>query len=86
MKHFSPAEYVIHVMGGVRATGRAIGRSATAVGKWRQSRRRGGTSGRIPPKVQGLLLAYAHTHAMDIVASDFKFGRKVHIPRKKTWE
>lgn len=86
MKYLSPAEYVIYIMGGVRTTGRAIGRSAQAVSLWRASKSKGGTGGRIPPKAQALLLAYAHTNAIDIRPADFKLGRRVHIPKKQPWE
>lgn len=86
MKHLSPAEYVIHVYGGVRATARAIGRTAPAVSRWRKSRRNGGTGGRIPMKVQCLILAHAHKNSVDIKADDFTKGRRVEIPKKPIWE
>lgn len=86
MKHLSPANYVIHVFGGVRATGRAIGLTGQAVSHWRQKKSRGGLGGRIPRKAQAMILATAHIQGLDITANDFMFGRKVTIPKKPIWE
>lgn len=86
MKHLSPADYVIHMFGGVRATARAIGRTPSAVSLWRAKKKNGGYGGRIPMKSQSLVLAFAHTNAIDIQPQDFKLGRKVHIPKKPVWE
>lgn len=86
MKLLSPAEYVIHTFGGVRATARAIGRSAQAVSLWRAKKSRGGTGGRIPGKAQLLILAYAHQNSIDITSKDFVDGRRIHIPKKPIWE
>lgn len=86
MKHLSPAAYVIHVIGGVRATGRAIGYSGQAVSLWRAPKRKGGYGGRIPLKAQCKILVYAHTNSIDIQPLDLKNGRRVHIPKKQPWE
>lgn len=86
MKHLCPAEYVIHIMGGAQATGHAIGRTRQAISKWRTSKKRGGTGGRIPPKCQVLLLKYAYDNAIDIRPEDFTYGRRVDIPKKPVWE
>lgn len=74
---YSPAGYVIHVFGGVRATGRAIGRSGTAVCKWTKPIKDKGTSGRIPGKCQAKILAVASKLNLDITPEDLIYGRVV---------
>lgn len=86
MKHLSPAEYVIHVLGGTAEVGRVLGRTRQAVSLWKTKKTRGGTGGRIPPKCQVLLLDYAYKNAVDIRPEDFTFGRRVDIPKKPIWE
>lgn len=86
MKHLSPADYVIHIFGGVRATGRAIGITGQAVSYWRKQKSRGGKGGRIPRKAQAMILSHALLNGFDITANDFLHGRKVHIPKKPIWE
>jgi len=71
----SPVDYVIKVFGGVRATARAIGRSPTAVSKWRQPTDRGGSGGRVPNKAQPVVLQKAKELGLDITGEDLILGR-----------
>lgn len=75
----SPAAYVIHVMGGVNATARAISRSPAAVSKWKSPRHKKGTGGEVPRKARKLILKYAMVHGLDISADDLEYGRRVRL-------
>lgn len=75
----SPAEYVIHIFGGVRATARALKKTPTCISKWRQSLEQGGTGGKIPSKAQQEILLVAQTDKLDITPSDLVIGRTVRI-------
>lgn len=86
MKTLCPADYVIYVLGGPKATGLAIGRTRQAVSLWRIPKKKGGTGGRIPPKCQVLLLKYAYENAIDIKPEDFTYGRRIDIPKVPIWE
>ena len=79
MKHLSPAEYVIHVFKGVRATARAIGRTPSAVSKWPKPKNvdRQGCDGRVPQKVQARILDEAEKRGLDITLNDLFYGREV---------
>lgn len=68
MIQMSPAEYVIQVFGGVRATGRAIGRDATSVFLWKGN-------GRIPTANLRKILKVAKLKKLDITAEDLILGR-----------
>lgn len=82
--HLNPAKYVIHVLGGVTATAKAIGRAPASVSKWTASKKNRGSAGRIPGRSQMLILEYAGRYGKDITPSDLMFGRKVFLPIKKT--
>lgn len=82
METIRPADYVIQIFGGVRATARAVGRSAPSICKWRQSRSRGGTGGNIPNAAQMRILKIAARLNLDITPSDLIWGRRV-IRRNK---
>lgn len=73
----SPAEYVISVFGGVRALGRAIGRSPGSVSRWQRAKSNRGTGGDIPRAAQKLILDQAKKEGLDITANDLIHGRKV---------
>lgn len=73
----SPAEYVIRVFGGVRATARAIGRSPASVSKWRTGRTRRGTGGRVPSVAAAIILGVAKDRGLDITPYDLLCGRPV---------
>lgn len=71
----SPAEHVIKTIGGVRKTARALGRSPSAICKWRKPRSRQGTGGAVPGRVHIPILAYAKKHKLDILPADLIQGR-----------
>lgn len=66
----NPAERVIAVFGGVRATARIIGRSSSTVSRWQKPRAEGGTGGAVPTSSQGKLLTYAREHGLALTADD----------------
>lgn len=78
-QHLSPAEYVIHVFRGVRATARAIGRSPSSISKWTSPRDTQGRGGSVPGSVQKTILAKAKELDLDITADDLIFGRDVRV-------
>lgn len=55
----TPAEVVIDVFGGVRATARVAAVNASTVCRWLKPRRAGGTGGRIPPEHIDILVEAA---------------------------
>lgn len=67
-----PAEYVIKVFGGVRATARAIEYTPEAISKWRYQGK-----GRVPSSVQKLILTKANEMNLDIQSDDLILGREV---------
>lgn len=73
----NPAEYVIHVFDGVRATARAIGRSPSSVSKWQKPRAERGCNGQIPSAAQLLILKKAKELALDVTPDDLIYGRKI---------
>jgi hypothetical protein len=74
--YLTPAEYVIRVFNGVRATARAIGRSPSSISKW-QKRRDDGIDGMIPSCAQRRILQIAKEQGLDITPHDLIFGRSV---------
>lgn len=75
--HLSPAEYVIRVFKGVRATARVLGRSPSSVSKWTKSRANRGTDGQIPRAAMWPLLAKAREMELDLSPNDLLLGREV---------
>jgi len=75
MKYMRPADYVIELFGGVRATARAIGRDHSSVQAWKKPRSKKGTDGQVPRKAQVLILNLAKERELDITASDLLLGR-----------
>ena len=73
--HLNPAQYVIQMFGGVRATARAIGRVPGAVINWKRAKSRGGNGGEIPGPSQRLILIFAKKKGMDITPNDLAYGR-----------
>lgn len=71
----SPANYIIHIFGGVRPAGRAIGRDASAICQWRKK-------GRIPSKAQQEILEIAKRYVLDITPDDLISGRVVSVEEK----
>jgi hypothetical protein len=66
----TPAQKVIAVFGGVRATARILGRNGSTVSRWQKPRAEGGTGGRIPTSAQGPLLEHARSHGLPLTADD----------------
>lgn len=61
----TPADVVIDVFGGVRATARVAGVNASTVCRWSKPRRLGGTGGMVPSEyMQTLLEAAANAGKM----------------------
>lgn len=73
----NPAEYIIHIFGGLLKTARIIGRDHASVARWKTSIERGGTGGIIPSKAQQTIIKIAAEMGLDITASDLIFGRVV---------
>jgi len=71
--HLSPAEYVIHVFGGVRATARAVGRYPNAVCRWKKK------SGHIPSAAQRVILSVAKKNNLSITPNDLVYGKEVKM-------
>lgn len=80
----SPAEHVIRVFGGVRATARAIGRAHTAVVLWRKPKAEGGTGGKIPNAAITVIADLARRQKLDITADDLIYGRDVDGRKKES--
>ena len=70
-----PGPFVVSVFGGVRAAARALGRSSTSVSKWRMSKAKGGTDGRVPSKMMARVLAVAKRRGLDVTPADLVIGR-----------
>jgi len=66
--HQTPVEIVIEAFGSATAVAKAIGRSPAAVSRWR-------SRGRIPSKVQQLLLDAAKVRGIDLTCQDIVQGR-----------
>jgi len=73
--HLCPAEYIIHAFGGVRKTARAIGRTPSAISKWRKYKDRNGKIGGIPRCTHDKILAVARKTGIDITTEDLINGR-----------
>lgn len=68
-----PAEYVIHVFGGIAKTARATQYGADAVLKWKYR------SGTVPTNAQRPILRAARSMGLDITANDLMEGREVDV-------
>lgn len=79
--HLNPAQYVIYIFNGVRATARAVGRSPSSVSKWQKPRDNRGCGGGIPSAVQLVILEQAKKLNLDITPKDLLFGR--NVPKRK---
>lgn len=67
----SVAETIIKKCGGVHKTATLAGTTVNWVYRWRLSREKGGTGGRVPQKAQEALLGAAARGECDIRAADF---------------
>ena len=68
----SPAEYVIHMFGGVRATARALNKTPSAISKWHHK-----YDGMIPSKNLPNILLKAQEMELDIKPEDLVIGRNL---------
>ncbi len=75
--HLSPADYVVRVFKGVRATARLIGRSPTSVSKWTMPKAKRGSNGMIPSQAQRIILLKARALGLDLTAEDLILGREI---------
>jgi hypothetical protein len=67
----SPAEIVIKSFGGVHATSRAIGRSASAISLWKKK------DGLVPSSILQTVLLKARELNLDLCAEDLILGREI---------
>lgn len=79
----SPASYVIKILGGVRPTARAVGRSPSAVSKWTKPRKNGGLGGQVPTMIQSKVLSIATKRKLPITPTDLIYGRFVKTKKTK---
>lgn len=82
--HLSPAAYVIHCFGGVRKTGRLLGRTGSTISQWTKEKKDGrGRGGQVPNSLHKKILHLATTRGLDITPNDLIFGRTVGAARTK---
>lgn len=77
IRNLTPAEYVIRVFKGVRATARVLGRHPSSVSKWTKPKERKGTGGQIPRSAMWVLLSKARELGLDLEPNDLIMGREV---------
>ena len=70
----NPAEFVIHMFGGVRATARALEKTPSTISKWQHE-----NEGRIPTKNILSILVKSKELKLDITADDLIHGRELQI-------
>lgn len=75
--HFTPAQYVTKMFGGIRATARAIGRDPSSVLQWGKPVEIGGRGGMIPTAIRLTILAKAKELDLDITSQDLDYGREI---------
>lgn len=73
----SPAEYVIHVFGGIRQMSRIIDRTPGAIHRWKSPKSKLGCGGRIPMNAQHEILFLAKQFKLPITPADLIYGRTV---------
>lgn len=76
-QRMNPAEYVIHVFGGVRATARALDRYPATISKWQNYKNKNGELGQIPSSAQRDILDVAKRDGLPITPEDLIYGRVV---------
>jgi len=67
----NPGQYVIFVFGGVGMTARALGKTTSAVSRWKEKGRF------IPSSVQKKILEISGRNKLGITSDDLIFGRNV---------
>lgn len=71
----SPAQVVIRLFGGVRATARIVGRDPGTVSNWKAPKEKKGCGGRIPASLHQLILEEARLRGLDLTERDLIWGR-----------
>jgi transposase-like protein len=66
----TPADKVIEVFGGVRATARMLGLNSSSVSRWRMPADKRGLNGRVPSVHQGTILRIARERGLRLSAAD----------------
>lgn len=66
----TPAEKVIQVFGGVRATARLLALNSSSVSRWRMPAEKRGLDGRVPSVHQAAILRIARERGLSLVAAD----------------
>lgn len=69
-----PASSIIARLGGEKVVSEITGKAYTAPYRWQHPVEKGGTGGLIPQKYHRVLLSYAETNGIDLIASDFVPG------------
>lgn len=77
-RRMTPAEYVVHIFKGVRATARQIGCDPSLVSRWRTRTDRFGHVGTVPTAHRRAILAKAKELDLDITSEDLDFGRSIY--------
>lgn len=65
----TPAQHVISIIGGVRATARKLKKTPGTISTWKKK-------GNVPGPAQAQILAIAEEENLDITAHDLILGRK----------
>lgn len=74
MEQLNPAEYVIHIFGGVRATARALNKTPSTISKWQRQ-----NNGIIPSSNLQTIIDKAKELNLDITPDDLVYGRAVEV-------
>jgi transposase-like protein len=73
----TPADYVIKIFGGVRATARTLNRTPSTISKWRHYQSKYAPKGTLPSNAIPQILKKAQELQLDITAEDLIEGREV---------
>lgn len=73
----SPAEYVIHIFGGVRPLARLIDRHPSSVAAWKRSSENRGGGGFVPVRLHADLLKLAAKKKLDLTSDHLIYGGKI---------
>lgn len=76
-RKYTPAEWVIEQLGGVRPASRLINRSPSSVCRWRKSKILDGCGGSIPVGLYREILKVARRDGYDINEKDLINGRTI---------
>lgn len=75
VKKYTPAQWIIARLGGIRPAARALHKTPGAVAFWLRPARNKGTAGRIPGKNHEAILRLAKRRNLDITGLDLIQGR-----------